>query len=237
MKFLESKNKSLFSPLPQSAIESHASHNPFSVKPQKQQSSSHPSQKETMKVPSHQFFTEEDEKTDVCEAFGTKNLIIQTRQSTSTTDSEDAEAISPMKEEAKKDPISIPTSIPYQRSITQEIEHSFTLLKNIHLASIREIALKQVNLPKTLKKTLVLDLDETLVHTMDKGNCYPHKISNSDKIYISNENGETEEYQVLIRPHAKEFIQKLAGVYDIIVINYITYNRFSQQAQDFMQKK
>ena len=65
---------------------------------------------------------------------------------------------------------------------------------------------------KTNKKTLVLDLDETLVHS-----CFiPFNIPSDLIIQIELEN-KIQEIYVLIRPYVKEFLESMSKLYEIVV--------------------
>ncbi len=65
---------------------------------------------------------------------------------------------------------------------------------------------------KTNKKTLVLDLDETLVHS-----CFiPFNVPSDLIIEIELEN-KIQEIYVLIRPYVKEFLESMSKLYEIVV--------------------
>ena len=63
-------------------------------------------------------------------------------------------------------------------------------------------------------KTLVLDLDETLIHSQH----FPFSSSKSDIVLkLDLETNEPHDFHVLIRPGAKEFIRKMNKFYEIII--------------------
>ena len=68
-----------------------------------------------------------------------------------------------------------------------------------------------LNLSNINKKTLVLDLDETLVHSsMDP-------IPNSDLTLKINVNGQNYNIHVLIRPYFEKFLLEMSYLYEIII--------------------
>lgn len=85
--------------------------------------------------------------------------------------------------------------------------------KNYSLSPSRQIVNKKF-LPdkKNSKKTLILDLDETLVHSGFK----PFKVP-SDMILKIELEGRIHDIHVLIRPGAKEFLDKMAEIYELVI--------------------
>ena len=134
-----------------------------------------------------------------------------------------------MKNLLSKTPISISSSNIIQTH-KNKISKSTSKLKSQktkHQLSIKPIIVNQNNkilnsfspkkkylLPpkKTNKKTLVLDLDETLVHS-----CFiPFNIPSDLIIQIELEN-KIQEIYVLIRPYVKEFLESMSKLYEIVV--------------------
>jgi len=65
---------------------------------------------------------------------------------------------------------------------------------------------------KPFKKTLILDLDETLVHSGFK----PFKVPSDILLKIELE-GRIHDIHVLIRPGANEFLEKMAEIYELVI--------------------
>ena len=61
------------------------------------------------------------------------------------------------------------------------------------------------------RKTLVLDLDETLVHSTFQ------KVSDSDYIIPVEIEGNIDSVYVYLRPGALEFIKKMSEIYEVII--------------------
>lgn len=64
------------------------------------------------------------------------------------------------------------------------------------------------------KKTLVLDLDETLIHCVDN---YESEADLRLSIRLDNDNSQTHQFGVNIRPYALTFLKKMAKKFEIIV--------------------
>ena len=78
----------------------------------------------------------------------------------------------------------------------------------------KKFILPQKTDDKIDKKTLVLDLDETLIHSQH----FPFSSSKSDIVLKLNlENNEPHDFHVLIRPGAKEFIRKMNKLYELVI--------------------
>ena len=67
--------------------------------------------------------------------------------------------------------------------------------------------------PKNKKKTLVLDLDETLVHS----NFFPFTSRPSDVIIQIDIENEVHDIHVLVRPFVKEFLEHMSKFYEVII--------------------
>lgn len=114
--------------------------------------------------------------------------------------------------------------------MTKEVELNFKQIINIPKINLDDIDCRKVLLPcKTLKKhTLFLDLDETLIHSIDSKFNYESINVNLLKIKKENINVlcckdsikmKTIVIKVLIRPFAIELLQELSKLYEIVVIN------------------
>lgn len=64
------------------------------------------------------------------------------------------------------------------------------------------------------KKTLVLDLDETLIHCVDN---YEAEADLRLKIKLEGEDQKLHQFGINIRPYALTFLKKMAKKYEIIV--------------------
>lgn len=99
--------------------------------------------------------------------------------------------------------------------LSKELESDFKILQTLKLPTEKEIKAREVKLPfndKTTNKTLVLDLDETLIHAISMSN-----YSATDTL-----NDRTRTIKVIIRPYAIEFLKELSKLYEIVVL-YIIY--------------
>ena len=108
---------------------------------------------------------------------------------------------------------------PCIRSLSRELEENFRSLEEVSPAE-SERKPHVVHLPQTEKKTLVLDLDETLIYAIHGG---VHdltadvNLADLNTIKVRDEDGETHEVQFLIRPDARAFIKEMAQFYDLVV--------------------
>ena len=81
------------------------------------------------------------------------------------------------------------------------------------------------------KKTLVLDLDETLVHSQFG----PFEIPSDVVINIEIEN-EVHDIHVLIRPGVKEFLEKMAQLYEIVIFT-ASISKYAGPLLDILDKE
>lgn len=89
--------------------------------------------------------------------------------------------------------------------------------KNLSLSPSRQVNINKKFLPDKSpafahKKTLILDLDETLVHSGFK----PFKTT-SDMILKIELEGRVHDIHVLIRPGAHEFLEKMSEIYELVI--------------------
>lgn len=126
--------------------------------------------------------------------------------------------------------------------ITTEVIRNFNELLNMDKIFIEEVSNKYLYLPqpvnaKKTNKTLLLDLDDTLIHTI---------ISINPFVKISKEIVRNVEYyddyynkqisiNVAIRPYAIEFIKEMSSLYEIVVNTFIII-RFLLRQGSHMQK-
>lgn len=136
---------------------------------------------------------------------------------------------SSIKEEGKK---SLSENSPmYKIDMTQEVISNFDEIEKIKFISIDEVNKKSVDLPELKKKKLsdkmlLLDLDDTLAHTINDRFDY----SSVDISY--KEVRKTMYYdqivscmtliKVIIRPYAIKFLEEISKYYEVVVVLYIT---------------
>ena len=89
--------------------------------------------------------------------------------------------------------------------------------KNYSLSPNRQVQVSKKFLPdnNNIKKILILDLDEILVHSGFK----PFKFSSYMVLKIDFE-GKIHDIHVLIWPGANEFLEKIAAIYEIVICIY-----------------
>ncbi len=112
---------------------------------------------------------------------------------------------------------------PYLTELTPNLERNFELLTEVLFALPRELPPVLVSLKPTTKKTLVLDLDDTLVHVLGssmgdigESSAFPHAMSTT--LQYDPETRLTIHF--LLRPYAREMLSALCKFYDIIVRSY-----------------
>ena len=111
--------------------------------------------------------------------------------------------------------------------MSQELQSTnINLTQNISKKSI------DLYLPPNLtsKKTLVLDLDETLVHSQFG----PFEIPSDVVINIEIEN-ELHDIHVLIRPGVKEFLEKMSQIYEIVIFT-ASISKYAGPLLDILDK-
>jgi len=114
----------------------------------------------------------------------------------------------------------------WQVRLTGEVIYNFTTLRTLALPTEEEVLNKLIELPykssNSSGKTLVLDLDETLVHAIGFSVDYsavniPHNKIHSI-FYKNKEEPSFSVIKVIIRPYAFEFLEELSEIYEIVVI-------------------
>ena len=103
---------------------------------------------------------------------------------------------------------------------------------NINLTQNKSKKSIDLYLPPNLtsKKTLVLDLDETLVHSQFG----PFEIPSDVVINIEIEN-ELHDIHVLIRPGVKEFLEKMSQIYEIVIFT-ASISKYAGPLLDILDK-
>ncbi len=113
----------------------------------------------------------------------------------------------------------------YELKLTKEVLHNFKELEKIGFIPIEEVSKKYVVLPETKgklsNKTLVLDLDDTLVHTLDPSLNYSAIRIDKNEIktamYMDQSSSTMVSIRVIVRPNAIKFLQELSPIYEIVV--------------------
>ena len=102
--------------------------------------------------------------------------------------------------------------IPYIGKTIYKYENNYTSSitneSDINIFSIK---------PQKTKKTLILDLDETLVHSSFKPIIFNGIFYPPDIFLPINFNGNKHKVYVLKRPHLEEFLEEMSKVYNIII--------------------
>ena len=83
----------------------------------------------------------------------------------------------------------------------------------------------------TGQKTLVLDLDETLVHSQFG----PFDVPSDVVINIEIEN-EIHDIHVLVRPGVQEFLEKISKIYEIVIFT-ASISKYAEPLLDILDKK
>lgn len=119
--------------------------------------------------------------------------------------------------------------------LTPEIQYNFNAMRHIVEATPEEIISREVVLKPNNKKsakTLVLDLDDTLIHTINP--LFNYSALNisygraQTVLYKNNESPSFEAIKVIIRPYALKFITELSSLYEIIVFYILFIDIYSR---------
>jgi hypothetical protein len=116
----------------------------------------------------------------------------------------------------------------YEFSVTKEIEYHFQQLEKIGFISMEEVAKKFTLLPELsptiarTRKTLVLDLDDTLVHTIHpKLNYTSIRMNKADIKSVVYEDPALKSLipiKVVLRPFALRFLQEVKPLFELVVL-------------------
>ena len=100
------------------------------------------------------------------------------------------------------------------------------------MAEIKKIDNSDYLLPlkTTDKKTLVLDLDETLVHSQFQ----PFDVPSDITLKIELE-GEIHDIHVLVRPGVKEFLENMGKIYEIVIFT-ASVSKYADPLLDILDK-
>lgn len=110
--------------------------------------------------------------------------------------------------------------------ISEEMEYNFSIMKTLQLPTESETRSKQIFLPfarkgRTSNKTLLLDIDNTLAHTINPSLDYSFVSSLQGRaktvLYRSEEHGSFSAIRVVVRPQAVRFLEEMSKAYEIVV--------------------
>lgn len=120
----------------------------------------------------------------------------------------------------------------YKAELTKEIEQNFNIMKCLKLGSIEEVKFKEVkldnngNYERLSDKTLILDLDGTLIYMLNPSYDYSAigLYHNKAKKIIYKDNASSTEcsVEIIIRPYAIQLLEELSRIYEIIVL-FVSY--------------
>lgn len=112
-----------------------------------------------------------------------------------------------------------------EKGLSQEVMFHFSAMRALPVTEVKEVEKRTVELGKKPKgssgKTLVLDMDDTLIHTLVP-------LFNYSRINVDHENAKTVIYEdsasstlfsakVIIRPYAIQLLQELSIIYEIVI--------------------
>ena len=117
----------------------------------------------------------------------------------------------------------------YKIEITTDVKLNFSKLQNFIPITQEDIERKMIMLPelkqgKKSNKTLFLDIDETLLHTIEKKRDYSMVDIDMDLIktttYINSYMCNIANIQVIMRPYLKQFLKEISKYYELVVIQF-----------------
>ena len=108
--------------------------------------------------------------------------------------------------------------------MTPEVEYNFNLMRKLDSTSTEEIKTKSVELSSRSKhssnKTLILDMDETLIHSVKSYLDYSKlnvTVDEARTLTYRDNDFTFKNFKVFIRPHAIRLLKELSELYEIIV--------------------
>ncbi len=117
---------------------------------------------------------------------------------------------------------------PFRAVLSHEIKYNFRTMRSILPATAAEVALKAVNLDydvsagRSSKKTLILDLDDTLIHTINPAFNYAAiDVTHSEfqtVFYQEPDDPSIYTLHVVVRPYAVQLLEELSKIYEIVVL-------------------
>jgi hypothetical protein len=130
---------------------------------------------------------------------------------------------------------------PYVVELNEELEGNFDLFNAqmpVLPCELDELAIVLPELSSPSKKTLILDLDETLIHTYDPSAVHGFPATKRRPLVeacFTSEEGEQVDVNYWPRPHVEEFLTRLAPVFEIIVTLACHPSRYSQRGSRSMR--
>ncbi|MDR3548258.1 MAG: NIF family HAD-type phosphatase [Candidatus Pacebacteria bacterium] len=129
-------------------------------------------------------------------------------------------------DQPKKAPLdTVPPAPDYALTLTKEVEYNFKEIEKIGVIPEEEINIRRLMLPeakgRSVKKTLLLDLDDTLAHTLNPRIDYEMLNVKRGEVHHTKFTdpftGEETSVGVVARPYADHFLRELRGLYEIVV--------------------
>lgn len=113
----------------------------------------------------------------------------------------------------------------YTIELTKEVQHNFQQIQKGSVATSAEVASREVFLSTAKsvlkKKTLILDLDDTLIHTINPNFNYATlQITHSNPktlLYQDLTTSDVYSISVVIRPYAIQLLRDLSEIYEIVI--------------------
>ncbi len=115
----------------------------------------------------------------------------------------------------------------YTVPLSKEVEYNFKQLPHVPTVLPSEIAVRTLKLAdnalksKSSNKTLVLDLDDTLIHTIDPNFNYAAKgvkhYNFKNLLYQDAATGQIYPIKVLVRPYAIQLLNELSSIFEMVV--------------------
>jgi TFIIF-interacting CTD phosphatase-like protein len=107
-----------------------------------------------------------------------------------------------------------------QNLMTEELEINLKLIAVLSSPSPRELLLKSIKIPKPkrYRKTIVLDLDETLIHSFNYLMCNDTYKGSPVSMLTSFKEKYSSFIQFIKRPYLHEFLEALSQDFELIVI-------------------
>ena len=119
---------------------------------------------------------------------------------------------------------------PYIKDLNKELEANFGLILETMPAlpcEVEDLKVPLPPLPSPTMKTLVLDLDETIIHTVDpsefKSVIEGAGDSNLTFTKLHAGDGSKVDIAFRVRPYLKEFLETLSPYYEIIVFSFVAH--------------
>lgn len=110
--------------------------------------------------------------------------------------------------------------------------NSLKLVKDLRPVDIHQLRSKRITIPRRkgyeYKKTVIFDLDETLVHCCDE-----YSVDATVILPIKSPTGETIEVSICVRPYAVECLRQVSKNYEIIIFT-ASYQYYADAILDYL---